>query len=262
MTLAKYRELEILFQETKRTNKWESLLNKTREYLGYPSNTLIPITIELKTHEEMEGALGKTVDASRLEFCPDDFPTFQDWLATADHELMHFAQGYRAFLMLKINAAMTWNEFHELKKKILLTDTMEQAEEILESLSDDKKQAFLGLNYILTDQNYILLCEMEAYFSTAWRFETYFMEFDEEELDQFSGIQYVEALAHLTLWSNMNGKCAEFFRHSLHDIVELLQSMKRNSPEEFEDLTRVVNQEAERLKQLYHIKTPSEAQPK
>src|SRR3989338_9149425 len=91
VTLAKYRELEILFQETKRTNKWESLLNKTREYLGYPSNTLLPITIELKTHEEMEGALGKTVDASRLEFCPDDFPTFQDWLATADHELMHFA---------------------------------------------------------------------------------------------------------------------------------------------------------------------------
>ena len=262
VTLAKYRELETLFQEAKRTKKWELLLDKTREYLSYPSNTFIPITIELKTHEEMGGALGRTGYASILQFCPEDFPTLQDWLATADHELMHFVQGYRAFLMLKINAAMTWNEFHELKKKILLTDTMEQAEEILESLSDDKKQAFLGLNYILTDQNYILLCEMEAYFSTAWRFETYFMEFDEEELDQFSGIQYVEALAHLTLWSNMNGKCAEFFRHSLHDIVELLQSMKRNSPEEFEDLTRVVNQEAERLKQLYHIKTPSEAQPK
>ncbi len=45
VTLEKYRELETLFQEAKGTNKWEALLNKTREYLDYPSNAMIPIEI-------------------------------------------------------------------------------------------------------------------------------------------------------------------------------------------------------------------------
>ena len=257
VTQEKYRELETLFQEAKKTNKWEALLNKTREYLEYPSNAMIPIEIKLATPEEMGDAEGRLMDASILQFSPDRIESLERWLWMVDHELLHFVQFYRVYLMLKAHEFITWNEFIDLFKKIKQTSTDEEAEKLLLNIPQDKIEIFLSLHYILTNPHQVLLAEMEAYFAISLRFETFFKEYNEEAITSCVFSNLLPAMAHFALWVEVDGKFSEFYQPVLQDLREYLQLLQNStSPEDFEEFERLVMEKAEQLRKKFDLETP------
>ena len=104
-TFKKYAEIQYLLNR----KKWDLLLEKTREYLDFPSNDTLPIVLKLiEPNEKTPAAL------RRLKYLRVDPTFFKDadiWLSRIDHEMIHAIQAQRIFNFLNTDPKVSWNNF-------------------------------------------------------------------------------------------------------------------------------------------------------
>ncbi len=257
ITSSKYIELQLLLDEAQKdpTNKekWQGLLDKTREYLDLPSQTILPIEIEL-WKEKQPGADAGLVPLNILGFCPSTMVDLTTWLGLIDHEMVHAIQQWR-FFKKHNKTTMTWPVF------IQVTKQLSEGKEPPELENDEKLKAFRILVVAFDNYNKSSpVHEVETYYTNlGGSIEYYSPTMNEDEITEAFMFSFTMLRAHMEVVAEYNLPVPDIYVKSMEETAKVIKKLEEGyrkdlPPEEFEMFDEYIKEEIQAVKEWLIIK--------